>query len=249
MRTILITGASSGIGLACVKKMSLNNRIILCSRSLSALSDIRAGLGGGKNILVYKVDVTQTSSVKKMFDHLKSLDINPDVLINSAGLALGLEELEKGQIEDWEQMINTNIKGLLVATKFVIPLMKERNSGHIINIGSIAGINSYSQEIVYSATKAAVKSISDGLRKEMISYKIKVTNIQPGLVNTNFSRVRFGGDVDRAQNVYKGIKALTAEDVADIIAYAVDLPEHVQINEITVTPLHQATVEIVHKQV
>jgi len=186
MKTILITGASSGIGLACTRKLS-------------------------------------------------------------AGVALGLEKLENGQINEWDQMIDTNVRGLLMVSKFALTIMKERNSGHIINIGSIAGITSYSKGVVYAATKAAVKSISDGLRKEVIENKIKITNIQPGLVETNFSNTRFGGDVEKAKNVYKGIKPLSGDDIADIIKYVIELPDHVQINEITVTPLHQATVEVIHR--
>lgn len=134
-----------------------------------------------------------------------------------------------------------------MVSKLALKGMKERNSGHIINIGSIAGIASYSKGIVYVATKAAVKSISDGLRKEVVENDIRVTNIQPGLVETNFSNVRFGGDTEKAKSVYKGITPLSGDDVADIIKYVIDLPEHVQINEVTVTPLHQATVEVVYK--
>lgn len=247
MKTIVITGASSGIGLACAKKLSNENRLILCSRNLSALENIKSKLGGNGNIHTIDVDVTNRTSVLAMFENLKSLGLHPDVLINSAGLALGLEKLEDDDVDDWEKMIDTNVKGLLIVSKFVLKGMKERNSGHIINIGSIAGISSYSKGVVYAATKAAVKSISDGLRKEVIENKIRVTNIQPGLVETNFSTVRFDGDVEKAGNVYKGITPLSGDDIADIVKYAIDVPEHVQINEVTVTPLHQATVEILYR--
>lgn len=247
MKTILITGASSGIGLACTRKLSGENKLILCSRSLSALENIKSETGNTKNMFVFSVDVTSQSQIRKMFKSMESLNLYPDVLINSAGIALGLEKLEDGQINEWEQMIDTNVRGLLMVSKFALTIMKERNSGHIINIGSIAGITSYSKGVVYAATKAAVKSISDGLRKEVIENKIKITNIQPGLVETNFSNTRFGGDVEKAKNVYKGIKPLSGDDIADIIKYVIELPEHVQINEITVTPLHQATVEVIHR--
>ena len=247
MKTILITGASSGIGLACAKKLSGVNRLILCSRNLSRLENIKSELENINRIDIFGVDVTKRSQVSKMFENLESCDLYPDVLINSAGLALGLEKLEDGHVKDWDQMIDTNIKGLLMVSKLAIKSMKERNSGHIINIGSIAGITSYSKGIVYAATKAAVKSISDGLRKEVVENKIRVTNIQPGLVETNFSNIRFDGDVEKAKSVYKGIRPLSGDDVADIIKYVINLPERVQINEITVTPLHQATVEIIHK--
>ena len=168
-------------------------------------------------------------------------------MINSAGLALGLEKLEDGHVEDWDKMIDTNVKGLLMVSKFALKGMKERNNGHIINIGSIAGITSYSKGIVYAATKAAVKSISDGLRKEVVENDIRITNIQPGLVETNFSNIRFSGDIEKATSVYKGIVPLSGDDIADIIKYVINLPERVQINEVTVTPLHQATVEVIHK--
>jgi len=182
MKTILITGASSGIGLACARKLSGGNKLILCSRSLAALENIKSETGDTKNMFVFSVDVTSQSQIRKMFKSMESLNLYPDVLINSAGVALGLEKLENGQINEWDQMIDTNVSGLLMVSKFALTIMKERNSGHIINIGSIAGITSYSKGVVYAATKAAVKSISDGLRKEVIENKIKITNIQPGLL-------------------------------------------------------------------
>lgn len=246
MKTILITGASSGIGLACAKKLFDGNRLILCSRNVSGLENIKSELNSD-NIHIFSVDVTNQSQVLGMFENLEFHNFHPDVLINSAGLALGLEKLEEGHIEDWDKMIDTNIKGLLIVSKFALKGMKERNRGHIINIGSIAGITSYSNGIVYAATKAAVKSISDGLRKEVVENDIRVTNIQPGLVETNFSNIRFGGDTEKARSVYKGIAPLSGDDVADIIKYVINLPERVQINEVTVTPLHQATVEVIHK--
>ncbi len=197
--------------------------------------------------MVFGVDVTDSEQVEKMFDTLDKQKIYPDVLINSAGLALGLDDFEDSLISDFNMMINTNITDLLYVTKFALKYMKRKNNGHIINMGSIAGINTYAKGIVYSATKAAVKSISDGLRKDVIEHKIRITNIQPGLVETNFSITRFGGDKEKAKEVYLGIKPLSAEDVATIIKFSIELPEHVQINEITVTPLHQATVENVYR--
>lgn len=247
MQTILITGASSGIGLACVKRLSNGNRLILCSRNLPSLENIKLELNSNDEVHIFGVDVTSQEQVLKMFENLESKNLHPDVLINSAGLALGLEKLEDGNVDDWEKMIDTNIKGLLVVSKFVLKGMKERDAGHIINIGSIAGISSYSKGIVYAATKAAVKSISDGLRKEVVENKIRITNIQPGLVETNFSTVRFNGDIAKAKKVYEGIKPLSGDDIADIIQYVINVPKHVQINEVTVTPLHQASVEVVYK--
>ena len=248
MKTILITGASSGIGLACAYKLQAGNRLVLCSRNLDKLHDVKKDLGvSDEEVMVFGVDVTDDEQVKKMFGILDEKKIYPEVLINSAGLALGLDSFEGSLISDWDTMLNTNIAGLLYVTKFALKYMKDKNNGHIINMGSIAGINTYAKGIVYSATKAAVKSISDGLRKDVIEHKIRITNIQPGLVETNFSITRFGGDKEKAKEAYFGIKPLSAEDIATIIKFSIESPEHVQINEITVTPLHQATVENIYR--
>lgn len=244
MKTILITGASSGIGKACAEKLSGDNILILCSRSKDVIDDISRNFA---NVLTFKVDVRNQEDIKQMFQSLTKKGIILDVIVNSAGLALGFEELDEGNTAEWSEMIDTNIKGLLFVSKFALRQMKSTNRGHVINIGSIAGINSYASGIVYSATKSAVKSISDGLRKEVVAYNIKVTNIQPGLVETNFSNTRFRGDIYRAQKVYEGINPLSAGDIADLVKYVIETPTHVQINEITVTPVHQATVEVVHK--
>ncbi len=247
MKTILITGASSGIGLACAHKLYDEHKLVLCSRNLTDLRDIKNKLDKVDSIQIFEVDVTKVSQVEQMFDSLASQGIYPNVLINSAGLALGLDYFENSHISDWERMLDTNIKGLLCVTQFALKQMKENNDGHIINIGSIAGITTYAKGIVYSATKAAVKSISDGLRKEVIQNKIKITNIQPGLVETNFSNIRFAGNKEKANSVYSDIKPLSANDIANIIKFTIELPEHVQINEVTVTPLHQATVEHIYR--
>ncbi|MCA9363590.1 SDR family NAD(P)-dependent oxidoreductase [Candidatus Kaiserbacteria bacterium] len=249
MKTILITGASSGIGEACARKFSTENyRLILCSRSLENLQRIKSELSNSSNeIFTYRVDVTNFEDVNKMFNSIEEMSLAPDVLINSAGLALGLENLEDGNALDWETMIDTNVTGLLYITKGALRIMKERDSGHIVNIGSIAGVNTYKKGIVYAATKSAVKSISDGLRKEVVEHRIKITNIQPGLVETNFSKVRFKGDNKSADSVYEGIEPLTATDVADIVAFSINSPNHVQINEVTVTPVHQANVEHIYR--
>lgn len=248
MKTILITGASSGIGLACAYKLRNGNKLVLCSRNLDKLHNIKKDFKvSDEEVMAFEVDVTDNEQVKKMFDTLDKQKIYPDVLINSAGLALGLANFEDNFISDFDTMVNTNIKGLLYVTKFALKYMKRENRGHIINMGSIAGINTYAKGIVYAATKAAVKSISDGLRKDVIEHKIRITNIQPGLVETNFSITRFGGDKEKAKEAYLGIKPLSAEDIATIIKFSIKSPEHVQINEITVTPLHQATVENIYR--
>lgn len=248
MKTILITGASSGIGKACAKKLaSLETRLVLCSRNFDGLVCIKKDLEEtGSEVLVYKVDVQQRESVEAMFDDLEKRKLKINILINNAGLALDLSNIEDGSPNDWDTMIDTNIKGLLYVTGTTLKQMIENNSGHIINIGSIAGVYAYPKGTVYAATKSAVKFISDGLRKELVDKNIKVTNIQPGLVETNFSNVRFFGNQKKAKNVYKGIKPLTAKDVADIVLYTISVPRHVQICEVTVTPLHQAAVDVIY---
>ena len=170
---------------------------------------------------------------------------NIDVLVNNAGLALGLEPEYEGRFEDWETMIDTNIKGLLNMTRLVVPGMVARNSGHIINIGSVAGDAAYAGGNVYCATKAAVKALSDGLRIDVANTPIRVTNLKPGLVETNFSNTRFHGDNERAANVYKGITPLTGDDIADVAVYATNAPAHVQIAEVLILATHQASGSVI----
>jgi len=171
-----------------------------------------------------------------------------DFVINNAGLALGLEPIEKQDINDWEIMIDTNIKGLLYITKKVLPLMRKNDKGHIVNIGSIAGVWTYANGVVYCATKAAVKTISEGIRIELVDTPIKITNIQPGLVETNFSITRFKGDELRAKKVYEGIDALTAKDIAEVILWVCNTKPHVQISEVTVMPTNQASSSVVYRK-
>lgn len=248
-KTVFITGASSGIGLACANKFARNNfNVVLCSRNYTELEKIKVELEKfGTKISIFKMDVKNSHQVKDVFDELSRLSIVIDILINNAGLALDLSDLQNGKTDDWDDMIDTNIKGLLYVTRFTLAEMIKNNHGHIINIGSIAGINSYAKGAVYAATKSAVKFISDGIRKEVVENNIKVTNIQPGLVETNFSMVRFSGDLEKAKNVYKGIQPLTANDIAETIFFVANTPEHVQICEVTLTPLHQASVEVVFR--
>jgi 3-hydroxy acid dehydrogenase / malonic semialdehyde reductase len=250
MKTILITGASSGIGKACAEKLvSIGTNFILCSRNIKELQNIKKKLEKKHvKVAIYKVDIQQRNLVEAMFDDLEKRKIKIDILINNAGLALDLADIKDGNPEDWDVMIDTNIKGLLYITRRAIKQMIEKNFGHIINIGSIAGIHAYPKGAVYAATKSAVKFISDGLRKELIEKNIKVTNIQPGLVETNFSNVRFYGDKKRAKNVYTGIEPLKAKDIADAIFYAITRPKHVQLCEMIITPLHQASVDTIYKK-
>lgn len=169
------------------------------------------------------------------------------MFINNAGLARGLEPEYEGDFEDWDQMIDTNIKGLLTMTRLIVPGMVERNHGHVINIGSVAGDAAYAGGNVYCATKAAVKAITDGLRIDVAHTKVRVTNVKPGLVETNFSNIRFHGDQNRADNVYRGIEPLNGDDVADVVFYAASAPEHVQIAEVQVLATHQANGTVIHR--
>ena len=171
-----------------------------------------------------------------------------DVLVNNAGLALGLDKEYEGDPTDWNTMIDTNIKGLLTMTRLVVPSMVARNKGHVVNIGSVAGDAAYANGNVYCATKAAVKLITDGLRIDVADTAVRVTNVKPGLVETNFSNVRFHGDNARAENVYKGIKPLTGDDIADVVVYAANAPEHVQIAEVLVLATHQASGSVIHRE-
>ena len=184
-----------------------------------------------------------TAAVTSLTDEWKQIDI----LVNNAGLALGLDKEYEGNPEDWETMIDTNIKGLLTMTRLVVPAMVERNEGHVINIGSVAGDAAYAGGNVYCATKAAVKAITDGLRIDLAHTAVRVTNVKPGLVETNFSNVRFHGDTERADNVYKGITPLTGDDIADVVYYAASAPKHVQIAEVLVLATHQANGSVIYR--
>jgi len=246
-KTVLITGATSGIGLACAKKFAENgDRLILTGRNEQRLAEIHKGLvDKGTEVLTFVFDVRDREKAKQLLPELPKEWQQIDVLINNAGLALGLEPEYEGSLDDWETMIDTNIKGLLTMTRLVVPGMIERNRGHIINIGSIAGDAAYAGGNVYCATKAAVKAITDGLRIDVAHTALRVTNLKPGLVETNFSNTRFHGDTDRAANVYKGIKPLIGDDIADVAVYVANVPEHVQIAEVTILATHQASGSVI----
>lgn len=241
--TVLITGATSGIGLACAMKFAQNgDRIILTGRNEQRLEEIRKELvAEGHEVIKLVFDVRDRKSIKRSLDSLPEEWKEIDVLVNNAGLALGLEPEYDGCLDEWDTMIDTNIKGVLTMTRLVVPGMVERNRGHIINIGSVAGDAVYPGGNVYCATKAAVKALSDGLRIDVASTAIRVTNLKPGLVETNFSNTRFHGDTERAANVYKGVKPLTGDDIADVAVYAANAPEHVQIAEVLILATHQAS--------
>ena len=246
-KVVLITGATSGIGLACARKFVENgDRVILTGRNESRLADIKKELEGkGSDVLTLTFDVRDREKALKYMEALPAEWQEIDVLVNNAGLALGLEPEFEGDLDDWETMIDTNIKGLLTMTRLVVPGMVQRNRGHIINVGSVAGDAAYAGGNVYCATKAAVKALSDGLRIDVANTAIRVTNLKPGLVETNFSNIRFRGDNDRAANVYKGIKPLTGDDIADVAVYAANAPEHVQIAEVLILATHQASGSVI----
>jgi NADP-dependent 3-hydroxy acid dehydrogenase YdfG len=243
-KIVLITGATSGIGLACARKFAANgDRLILTGRNGQRLAELQQELDA--DVLTLTFDVRNREQAKACLETLPAEWKNIDVLVNNAGLALGLEPEYKGNLDDWETMIDTNIKGLLTMTRLIVPGMVERDSGHIINIGSVAGDAAYAGGNVYCATKAAVKALSDGLRIDVANTAIRVTNLKPGLVETNFSNIRFHGDKDRAANVYKGIKPLTGDDIADVAVYAANAPMHVQIAEVLILATHQANGSVI----
>lgn len=246
-KTVLITGATSGIGLGCARKFAQNgDKLILTGRNEQRLNEIREELTEkGTEVLTLVFDVRNREVAEKLMTGLPEEWKKIDVLINNAGLALGLDPEYDGNLDEWETMIDTNIKGLLTMTRLVVPGMVERNSGHIINIGSVAGDAAYAGGNVYCATKAAVKTLTDGLRIDVINTAIRVTNLKPGLVETNFSNVRFRGDNERADSLYRGIKPLVGDDIADVAVYAANAPEHVQIAEVLILATHQASASMV----
>ena len=249
-KTVLITGATSGIGAACARKFAgAGYRVIITGRrpeQLAAMAD-ELEKDHGVEVLTLCFDVRDGEAVRQKLESLPDSWRDIDVLINNAGLALGLEPEYAGDFTDWDTMIDTNIKGLLYMTRLVVPGMVERLKGHVINIGSVAGDAAYAGGAVYCATKAAVKVLTDGLRIDLAHTPVRVTNLKPGLVETNFSNVRFHGDTERASNVYKGIQPLTGDDIADVALYAAQAPAHVQIAEVLILATHQASGSVISR--
>ena len=242
-KIVLITGATSGIGEACARKFAAGGyNLIVTGRSEGKLKPVvEACKALGAEICPMVFDVREREEVERQLEKLPKAWQEIDVLINNAGLALGLDKEYEGSVDDWDTMIDTNIKGLLNMTRLIVPGMVERNSGHVINIGSVAGDAAYANGNVYCATKAAVKALTDGLRIDVSHSAVRVTNLKPGLVETNFSVTRFHGDEEKAANVYKGIKPLTGDDIADVAFYAASAPAHVQIAEVLILATHQAS--------
>ena len=249
-KIVFITGASSGIGAGCARKFaSQGASLILNARNEEKLSALKEELEQqyGARVCLLPFDVrdrkTAAEALASLPDEWKAIDI----LINNAGLVIGVDKEHEGNLVEWDIVIDTNMKSLLAMTRLVVPGMVARGRGHIINIGSIAGDAAYAGGSVYCATKAAVKALSDGLRIDLVDTPLRVTNIKPGLVETNFSVVRFRGDKDKADNVYKGIRPLTGDDIAETVYFAASVPEYMQIAEMLVMPTYQATGTIVSR--
>ncbi len=248
---VFITGASSGIGAACARKFAKEGyTLLLNARSADKLQTLKTELENAYNtdILLLPFDVRDREAAAKALTTLPEQYQSIDILVNNAGLALGMDKEYEGTEENYDTMIDTNITALLMITRLVVPGMIARGRGHIINIGSVAGDAAYPGGSVYCATKAAVKVLSDGLRMDLVDTPLRVTNVKPGLVETNFSVTRFAGDKERADKVYQGIKPLTGEDIADVVYYAASAPEHVQIAEVLVLATHQASGSLVYRK-
>jgi NADP-dependent 3-hydroxy acid dehydrogenase YdfG len=247
----LVTGASSGIGAACARQFATAGaRLILSARRADRLEQLAAELRGsfGSEVLTLPLDVRDRPAVEAALTKLPAEWQAIDLLINNAGLSRGLDKLYEASIDDWEEMIDTNVKGLLYVSRAVIPGMVARGRGHVVNVGSIAGRQTYPAGNVYCASKAAVKALSEGLKIDLLGTPVRVSEIQPGLVNTEFSSVRFHGDRPRADAVYQGLTPLSGEDIAEIILFLVTRPAHVNISEVLVVPTDQATPTLVHRQ-
>lgn len=242
-KIVLITGATSGIGLSTAKIFAKNGYdIIITGRRRERLSELEAELVQqyGARVLSLAFDVRELTQVESNLGNLPEEWRNIDILVNNAGLAVGLNHIHEGVIDDWERMIDTNIKGLLYVTRIIAPGMTRRAKGHIINIGSIAGKEAYENGNVYCGTKHAVDALSRSMRIDLLKYNIKVTNIAPGMVETEFSLVRFKGDSEKAGVPYRGLEPLHGDDIADAIYYCASLPDHVNINDLVIMPAAQA---------
>ncbi|MUL34922.1 SDR family oxidoreductase [Gloeocapsopsis dulcis] len=248
-KIVLITGASSGIGAACAKAFAQGKaKLILVARRLERLEELANELKHTTQVHCLSLDVCDRFSVESALKSLPESWTNVDILINNAGLSRGLDKLYEANIQDWEEMIDTNIKGLLYMTRFLVPGMVHRERGHIINIGSIAGHQTYPGGNVYCATKAAVRALSEGLKMDLLATPVRVTSVDPGMVETEFSQVRFHGDIERAKKVYQGITPLTAEDIADIVFFCASRPPHVNISELVVLTTDQSSATLVHRR-
>ena len=250
-KIVFITGASAGIGAATAKAFAAEGaRLLLAARRAGKLAEVasRALELGAAAVHSIDLDVRNRHAVQRAIDELPPEWAEIEVLVNNAGLSRGMDKLYTGKIEDWEEMIDTNIKGLLYVARSVVPGMVVRRRGHVVTLGSMAGEMVYPNGAVYCGSKAAARAINDGLREDLLGTPVRVTSVDPGMVETDFSLVRFHGDTNRAEKVYKGFKALTAEDVADAILWAVTRPDHVNIARISLSPVNQANTLLIHRE-
>ena len=250
-RVVFVTGASSGIGSACARAFATRGaRLLLAARRTDRLESIASDLrkAGAPDVHLLGLDVRDAQAVQDAIDSLPGLWQSVDVLVNNAGLSRGLDRLHEGRLEDWNEMIDTNVKGLLHVDRAVIPLMVARGSGTVVHIGSIAGREVYPSGNVYCATKHAVRALTEGLRIDLNGTGVRVITVDPGLVRTEFSRVRFRGNDVRADAVYRGMTPLSGEDVAEAVVWAASRPAHVTISELVILPTDQASATIVHRK-
>jgi NADP-dependent 3-hydroxy acid dehydrogenase YdfG len=249
-KTVFITGATSGFGKACAHSFAREGqRIIITGRRADRLETLAKNLLKmyGVEVLTLNFDVRDRDAVKQAINSIPQNWQNIDILINNAGLAAGSDPLQDGNMDDWDQMIDTNIKGLLYVTKYIFPLILQSKCPHIVNIGSIAGKEVYAKGNVYCATKFAVDALTRGMRIDMLSHGIKVSQVAPGAAETEFSQVRFKGNIEAAASVYKGYKPLEADDIANAVLWVTSLPGHVNINDLVIMPTAQASPAYIHK--
>ncbi len=249
-KIIMITGATSGFGRATARKFAKNGyNVIITGRRKERLDELEQELAEFKvEVLPLNFDVRKRYEVADIISGLPDKWKHIDILVNNAGLAVGLSHVDDADVDDWDRMVDTNVKGLLYVTRAVAPLMVARKRGHIFNISSIAGTDIYENGNVYCATKSAVNSLSKAMRIDLLKHNIKVTNIAPGMAETEFSLVRFKGDKEQAKQVYTGVDALTGDDIAEVIYYCATLPAHVCINDLSITPTQQAAVGVLNRK-
>lgn len=249
-RTVLITGASAGIGAACARAFAAEGaRLVLAARRAERLEESADKLrGSGTDVLALELDVRDAAGVAEALGALPAEWSAIDVLVNNAGLGRGMDKLWNGTPAEWDEMVDTNVKGLLYVTGAVVPGMVERGHGHVINLGSVAGHEVYPGGAVYCATKHAVGAITRGLRMDVLGTGVRVSTVDPGMVETEFSVVRFHGDQERAKNVYRNMNPLTPEDIAETVVWVATRPPHVCIDEIIIKPTDQASATLVHRR-
>ncbi len=250
-KTALVTGASSGFGEACARLFAADGaRLVLWARRLDRLETLKQALESehGGSVRIDTVDVRDRQRVLEVAEELITEGLVPDILVNNAGLASGLGKIHEGDFEDWDRMIDTNVKGLLNVTRALLPAMVERNTGHVVNIGSIAGRVAYPLGNVYNASKFAVKALNDAMNIDLFGTNLRVSTVDPGAANTEFSQVRFHGDKEKADSVYTGFKPLEALDIAETVRYVVNAPEHVNITDVVIMPTAQRNPYLLHRE-